>query len=257
MNTEHNKLKAGYFIADGSATGKIRCGAAVVWVTEAGEVWQCALRFGCVVSAFWTEMVALTWALQYTETAEQIIFSDCKSALLVVRGWSPREYRGQCPVKRWVYNHLNTWHGSGAMSAKLWWLKGHTGRNDWVFPLQNYVDLIAGQQQIMGRAIHQQWKSSAEYTLHHVEKGGFCGDVEGHLQAVQEAEQLRQLYQGRADRIAWYPAVENGGGKQTWKSQWLSQRVEGPPRWPFKNGSWMSFVSDRGIRHCSSCVKVF
>jgi len=55
LQTAHYMLKSGYFIADGSATGKVSCGAAILCVTETGEVRQCALEIGSVVSAFWTE----------------------------------------------------------------------------------------------------------------------------------------------------------------------------------------------------------
>jgi hypothetical protein len=232
----------GVYITDGSASmlnqcRGARCGAAVVFISARLEVSCARVLFRAYTPAFLTELAAITVALLHSNDIPCCLMSDCQTALQVVDNWPKAESQfkkwTEHPVWCWILSKLrlladrlqNHWW-------PLWWIKGHTHRSDWLFPMQHLADVTAGSLDIVPLLPHQVWTPSPPFILRN-EQGNltyFSKETLSHRYQQKLGETL-QVQHGQKSQ--WYQQAVLPKACSKWKMKWLNGIVPGPLRWPF------------------------
>ena len=238
----HDIYNHGLYITDGSASVLNHCqvprsGAAVVFISPRLEVSCARVLFRSYTPAFLTELAAITVALLHSNDVPCCLMSDCQGALKIVDKWpkAVTQFRKWTdhPVWCWISSKLNL------LSARLqnhwwplWWIKGHTQRPDWLFPLQHLADVTAGSLDIIPLLPHQVWNQSPPFLLRN-EHGNlifFSREVLGHRYANKLGE---TLYSQHGKKAQWYRQAVLPKPCCKWKVKWLNGIVPGPLHWPF------------------------
>lgn len=136
-------------------------------------------------------------------------------------------------VAEWILNHL---HPFNAQLAKhtwpLWWLKGHSGRLDWLFPLQQCTDNLAGSLSLLPLHRRHMWITAHKFVVrNHVGiLEGFSSQSIGHRLdeiAFSELQHEHPLKAQWLTNMAWPSACHK------WRTKWMNGIIPGPVRWPF------------------------
>ena len=234
--------QCGFYVTDGSAssshgTTSARSGAAAFFVSADLQVWQAAISFCIPTSSFLTELAALTVAIQHSEGLPRFIFSDCQSALQVLWTWSSvtigKLETSNHPVAEWILKHL---HHYNALLVKhawpLWWLKGHTGRPDWLFPLQQCTDSLAGSLPLLQLHRRHMWVTARRFVVrnHNGILDSLSSQSIGHR--FDDVEFSAMLHDHPL-KSQWVTDLSWPSACHKWRSKWINGIIPGPILWPF------------------------
>ena len=236
--------KWGLYITDGSAISTLemthnRSGAAVLFVSPTLEVWQASISFRITTPAYLTELVALTAALQHSAGHPRFLFSDCQSALWTLWNWSPSTItkleKSYHPVAEWILSRLQPLSAHLANHLwPLWWLKGHTERTDWLFPLQQVVDNLAGSVSLLPVHRRNMWITKKHFLLrnHQGILSGFSTQSFGHRFDELSFSEMQRKHPSKAQ---WTTGLTWPSSCHSWRTKWITGIVPGPVMWPFLN----------------------
>jgi hypothetical protein len=235
--------RTGYYVTDGSVTHPpggttARCGAGIVHRASNGEFWHGTITFRCVVSSFLTEVVAIAAAILHSELIPCPIFSDCQSALHTIYQWHTQDdvsYNADSrPVWQWLNRNLaRVDHLLEEHAWPLWWIKGHTLRTDFIFPLQQIADEIAGQQPLVLPGRHDMWETSDCYVLRDEQNMLVTESVTKACQQFNIKKHMTTLRTEHSSKSEWYTSAAWSPLCTGWKMKWLNHVIPGPLHWPY------------------------
>ena len=119
---------------------------------------------------------------------------------------------------------------AGWVNIRFQWLRGHTGRLDWLSPAQAHADELAARARRFDTH-SMRWASSPQFIA--LREGHPLGEpVDVAIREAHAGRHVTHLRLHHPHFLQW--VTQKGDGRvHRWTWQWLTGSSPGPPCWPF------------------------